>query len=195
MSVVITETNHRLRLLEGLAQVLVSKSYRDITLADITAAAKVSRRTFYEQFSTKDDCLLALAEHTSKAIMVSIMKVYQPTQSWSDLVNAATRAYLGFIESKPQLMRALYIELAALGEAGVRMRRQVAEQFAQFLQTQVKLQSERGEQLQPLSLPLSMALVAGINELILYALSDDDEQSLMALAPVAEQLIHRVVTA
>lgn len=193
MSAVITETNHRLRLLDGLAQALESKSYRDITLANITAAAKVSRRTFYEQFSTKDDCLLALAEHTSRAIMVSVLTAYAPTKSWVELVGDVTLAYLSFIESKPQLMRALYIELAALGEAGVRMRRQVAEQFAQFLQTQVKLHSDRGERLQPLSLPLSMALVAGINELILYALSDDDEQSLMSLAPVAEQLIHRVV--
>lgn len=194
MTVEISEQNYRLRLLEGLAQVLVNKSYRDITLAHITAAAKVSRRTFYEQFSTKDDCLLALAEHTSKAIMASILAAYRPAQSWHDMVNAVTLAYLGFIESKPQLMGALYIELAALGEAGVRMRRQIAEQFALFLQTQIKEKIAQGESLQPLSLPLSMALVAGINELILYALSDSAEQSLMALAPVAEQLIHRVVT-
>ena len=145
MSVMTAEVSHGLRLLDGLAQVLESKSYRDITLADITAAAKVSRRTFYEQFSTKDDCLLALAEHTSHAIMASVLKVYQPSKSWPELVSDVTLAYLGFIESKPQLMRALYIELAALGEAGVRMRRTVAEQFAKFLQVQVKLQSERGE--------------------------------------------------
>lgn len=194
MSVVTTENDRRLRLLEGLSQALENKSYRDITLADIAAAAKVSKRTFYEQFKTKDDCLLALAEHTSRAILLNILAVYEPTQSWGELVRDVTLAYLGFIESKPQLMRALYIELAALGESGIRVRRKVAEQFAQFLQSQVKLQCEKGAPLQPITLPLSMALVAGINELILYALSDDNEQSLMSLAPIAEQLIHRVVT-
>ncbi len=39
---------------------------------------------------------------------------------------------------------------------------------------------------------MSMALVAGINELILYELTEKDGNSLMALAPTAEQLIHRV---
>ena len=188
-----TESTYRLRVLNGLAQALESKSYRDITLADITAAARVSRRTFYEQFLTKDDCLLALAEHTSQLIMTSVLKAYTPTQSWLERVRAVTQAYLMFIESKPQLIRALYIELASLGEQGVAMRRKVAEQFAVFLQGQVWFYVEQGEDLQPLSLPMSMALVAGINELILYELSDGNAKTLLSLAPVAEQLIHRVV--
>jgi hypothetical protein len=73
------------------------------------------------------------------------------------------------------------------------MRRKVAGQFARFLQDQVEQQHDVGEVLQPLSLPMGMALVAGINELILYALSEENGSSLMALAPVAEELIHRLV--
>src|SRR5690554_8036872 len=137
MTVETIEQNHRLRLLEGLAQVLVSKSYRDITLADITAAAKVSRRTFYEQFSTKDDCLLALAEHTSKAIMAGSLKVYVPSESWSDMVNTVTCSYLCFIESKPHLMRPPDLDLAPLGEAVAGVARHVAVQFAELLQARL----------------------------------------------------------
>src|SRR5690554_3511445 len=193
MGTMTTEPAYRDRLLSGLAQVLESKSYRDITLADIAAAARVSRRTFYEQFSSKDDCLLALADYTSNAILATVLDEYSPAKAWPVLVRDITRAYLIFIESKPQLMRALHVELAALGEPGVRMRRKVAEQFARFLQEQVARQREAGELLQPLSLPMGMALVAGINELILYVLSEQSGGSLKALAPVAEELIHRVV--
>jgi AcrR family transcriptional regulator len=188
-----TEPAYRDRLLNGLAEVLERKSYRDITLADIAAAARVSRRTFYEQFSNKDECLLALADHTSNAIMAAVLQAYSPAKAWPVLVRDITCAYLAYIESKPQLMRALHVELAALGEPGVRMRRKVAGQFARFLQDQVEQQHDVGEVLQPLSLPMGMALVAGINELILYALSEENGSSLMALAPVAEELIHRLV--
>ncbi len=89
-------------------------------------------------------------------------------------------------------MRALYIDVAALGEEGVRMRHTVAERFAVFLRDQVERQRARGASLEPLSLPMGMALVAGINELILYALSGADAQDPMTLAPAAEALIHRV---
>jgi AcrR family transcriptional regulator len=193
MDTTTTEPAYRDRLLSGLAEVLERKSYRDITLADIAAAARVSRRTFYEQFSNKDECLLALADHTSNAILATVLQVYSPAKAWSVLVHDITCAYLAYIESKPQLMRALHVELAALGEPGVRMRRKVAEQFARFLQDQVAQQRDAGEVLQPLSLPMGMALVAGINELILYALSEKDGSSLKALAPIAEELVHRVV--
>jgi len=187
-----TETTYRVRLLDGLAQVLESKSYREITLADIAAASRVSRRTFYEHFPSKDDCLLALADHASKGMMIAVLGASSATKTWPVAVRDITQAYLFFIESKPHLMRALYIDLAALGESGVKMRRKVAEQFALFLQKQVELQRAHDKTLQPLSLLMSMALVAGINELILYELTEKDGSSLMELAPTAEQLIHRV---
>ncbi|WP_153045472.1 hypothetical protein [Marinobacter salexigens] len=60
------------------------------------------------------------------------------------------------------------------------------------MQKQVEQQRADNTTLQPLSLLMSMALVAGINELILYELTEKDGNSLMALAPTAEQLIHRV---
>ncbi|MBK1874076.1 TetR/AcrR family transcriptional regulator [Marinobacter sp. 1-3A] len=188
------ETSYRIRLLDGLAQALEKKRYREITLADIAAAARVSRRTFYEHFQNKDDCLLALADHTSKGMMVAVLEASSTTKVWSVLVRDITQAYLFFIESKPHLMRALYIDLAALGESGVQMRRKVAEQFAVFLQKQVEQQRAHDSTLQSLSLLMSMALVAGINELILYELTEKDNGSLMALAPTAEELIHRVAT-
>ncbi|MFP3976315.1 TetR/AcrR family transcriptional regulator [Marinobacter sp. KMM 10035] len=186
------ENSYRVRLLDGLAQALESKRYRAITLADIAAAARVSRRTFYEHFQSKDDCLLALADYTSKGMMVAVLDATSPTKTWPELVRDITQAYLSFIESKPHLMRALYIDLAALGESGVEMRRKVAEQFAVFLQKQVEQQRAQDNTLQSLSLLMSMALVAGINELILYELTEKDNGSLMALASTAEELIHRV---
>lgn len=186
------DTDHRHRLLNGLAMALETKRYRDITLADIAAAARVSRRTFYEQFDSKDACLLALADQTSDAIMAAVMTSAEGNKTWPTLVRDITHTYLRLISTRPQLMRALYIEMAALGEEGVQMRRTVAERFAVFLRDQVEQHREKGESLEPLSLPMSMALVAGINELILYALSEREAQDPMTLAPAAEALIQRV---
>lgn len=186
------EIDHRSRLLAGLAAVLKSKRYQDITIADIAAAAQVSRRTIYEYFANKDECLLALADQTSEVIMMEMARALDDSKSWPALVRDITAAYLRLIDAQPQLTKVLYVELGAMGEAGVEKRRQVASQFAGFLQMQVDALREQGEPLQPLDLSLGMAAVAGVNELILYALNDPESPSLMTLAPVAEELILRL---
>lgn len=187
-----TTNDHRQRLLAGLADTLAHKAYREITLADLAASARVSRRTFYEHFPNKDACLLALCEDTSRHMMQVILRVCAPEQEWPARVRDITHAYLAAIQAKPALMKALYIELAALGETGLAVRRRVAEEFAGFLQQQVGQQQQRGLALPPLQLPMALAIVTGINELILYALSDGRSNRLLELAPTAEALIFAV---
>lgn len=187
-----SDPGHRHRLLSGMAAVLSNKRYKDITIADISSAAQVSRRTIYEHFANKDECLLALAEQTSQVVMVEVERAVEESKTWPTLVRDITAAYLQLIDAQPQFMKVLYVELGALNEAGVEMRRQVAGQFANFLRLQVQRLRERGEPLRSLDLSMAMAVVAGINELILYALNDSEGDSLMSLAPVAEDLILRV---
>ena len=59
-------TDHRSRLLQGLAQSVAAKGYADTTIADIVREAGVSRRTFYEQFDGKPAALIALYESASR---------------------------------------------------------------------------------------------------------------------------------
>ena len=60
------EADHRTRLITAMGTTLVVKPYADITIADVVAAARVSKRTFYEQFESKEACLLALCERLSE---------------------------------------------------------------------------------------------------------------------------------
>ena len=60
-----TEVGHYSRLLEGMAHAVAAKGYAETTIADIVAEASVSRRTFYEHFTTKAECLIALYEAAS----------------------------------------------------------------------------------------------------------------------------------
>jgi AcrR family transcriptional regulator len=53
------------RLLEGMAHAVADKGYADTTIADIVREAGVSRRTFYEHFAGKAECLVALYEAAS----------------------------------------------------------------------------------------------------------------------------------
>lgn len=51
---------HYDRLLEGMERAVAAKGYAETTIADIVREAAVSRRSFYEHFATKAQCLVAL---------------------------------------------------------------------------------------------------------------------------------------
>lgn len=59
------ESSRRQRELEqGFLNALVSQPYDKITLTDLCRQLNVPRKTFYRYFPTKEDCLLALMDHT-----------------------------------------------------------------------------------------------------------------------------------
>ncbi len=59
------ESSRRQRELErGLLEAMGSQPYKDITLIALCKQLNVPRKTFYKYFPTKQDCLLALIDHT-----------------------------------------------------------------------------------------------------------------------------------
>ncbi len=59
------ESSQRQRSLErGLLEALSGKPYEKITLTELCRQLNVPRKTFYRYFPTKEDCLLALIDHT-----------------------------------------------------------------------------------------------------------------------------------
>lgn len=59
------ESSHRQRELEaGLLDAMAHQPYEKITLTDLCRHLEVPRKSFYRYFPTKEDCLLALIDHT-----------------------------------------------------------------------------------------------------------------------------------
>ena len=48
------------RLLDGLAASIAERGYRDTTVADIVRHAQTSKRTFYDEFASKEECFIEL---------------------------------------------------------------------------------------------------------------------------------------
>ncbi|NBS97405.1 MAG: TetR family transcriptional regulator, partial [Betaproteobacteria bacterium] len=54
-----TERDHRHRLLDAMAQSVALNGFANTTITDVVTLARVSRRTFYEHFGTREACLIA----------------------------------------------------------------------------------------------------------------------------------------
>ncbi len=124
---------HRHRLLEGMARAVAAKGYGDTTIADVVREASVSRRTFYEHFSTKAECLIALYEAASHNALKVLRDSIDPAHEWKTQVERALAAYLGCMAQNPVLMRTLFIEILHLGPEGLAARRRVNREIADFM--------------------------------------------------------------
>ena len=83
------ESSQRQRLLEqGLLTVMGRLPYDRITLTDLCRELEVPRKTFYRYFPTKDDCLLALMDHTLSGCNAEVLTSWQggPELKQIDLV-------------------------------------------------------------------------------------------------------------
>ena len=61
-------SNQRTRLITGMAWAFAERGYNATTVAHITKAALVSRRTFYEHFADKETAALALAASVAERV-------------------------------------------------------------------------------------------------------------------------------
>jgi AcrR family transcriptional regulator len=175
------------RLLDGMARAVAAKSYGETTIADIVREAGVSRRTFYEHFGTKAECLIALYEAASHNALEVLRSAIDPGQPWDAQIERALSAYLGAMAVNPALMRTLFIEILGLGPDGLAARRRVNQEIADFIL--VVANSASVAKRRSLSPPMAMAIVGGINELVLTYIERDRLADLLEVVGPASELV------
>lgn len=188
-------TEHRARLLEGMARAVAAKGYADTTIADIVREASVSRRTFYENFADKAECLIALYEFASGNAIAVLRSAIDPHSDWQAQVEQAMGAYLGVLARNPVLLRTLFIDILGLGTPGLAARRRANQHLADLMLDVVN--NRPGERLRktPLQPTMAMAVVGGINEMVLQAIEQERAGELQMLVEPASALLRAAISA
>ncbi len=115
--------NQRERLLNGVVEAVAERGWNATTIAAITAAAKISRRTFYEYFEGKEDCFAAAYEMIETHVLDAMLAAPETSEPWPDRVRARLAALLDLLSRDAAVARCFLIEpLAAGGEVATRYR-------------------------------------------------------------------------
>lgn len=102
----------RSRILAAMAQCAAVNGFLDVTVDDVIIAAKASRRTFYEHFSNREECLLA----TYDAIRDDTLRVVVEA---GPALEPSLGALLRYFAAWPAHARVLCIDILAAGPAGL----------------------------------------------------------------------------
>jgi AcrR family transcriptional regulator len=128
-----TARGQRARLLSAMAEVVADQGFERATVTDIVAAAGVSRSTFYEQFSSKEDCFLEAYRHGVEVLLAEVRAAvaHAAGDGWRAQLRAGIRAYLRALAGEPRFARTYLVEIHAAGPAALRARAAAMRRFAE----------------------------------------------------------------
>jgi AcrR family transcriptional regulator len=166
----------RNRLLAGMAKAILKLGHEKLTVADVVRLARVSKRTFYEHFTGKDDCFVALYVSNSDGIIQAVDEAVQSVEPGKVRLETGVTAYLAALQVQPKLVRAMLLGILRVGPRGLAARRAVNSQYAKLLLREIPgAEFRTGPR-------ITTAVVGGINELLIEAIEDNRSHKLTDLA-------------
>jgi AcrR family transcriptional regulator len=127
------ESNQRQRMIDAVADVVSFKGYVAMSVDDIIGTAGVSRRTFYDNFKSKEDAYLAAFDEIGLRAVVRVQGAYAKSTRFAQGVVACLREFLDFAAAEPRYAEMCIVEVLAAGQAAVGRRNRVMKELATLL--------------------------------------------------------------
>jgi AcrR family transcriptional regulator len=123
----------RVRLLAAAAVTIAELGYARASVAHISARARVSRRTFYDLFDSREDCLLAVLDDAVQRISAEIAATDLTGLVWRDRVRGGLYVVLSFLDREPVLARVCVVSALQGGPRVLARREELLAQLAEIL--------------------------------------------------------------
>jgi AcrR family transcriptional regulator len=126
---------HRGRLLRAIVGAVAERGYANVRIADVVDRARVSRQSFYTQFSSKEACFLAAHADGIAVILAELGAQIAAAEDPLAQLAGAVNAYFALANREPEFARCMLIELPAIGPAGLAARLDAHRRVAALLAT------------------------------------------------------------
>jgi AcrR family transcriptional regulator len=171
--------NQRERMLLALAELVAERGYQKTTIELIAKTSRVALVTFYEQFSSKEECFLAAFDENVAAAKEIFAELLDPEQPWQEQISAGLEIFLEMVVNEQARAKLCIVEAQAAGSASLARYQSMLESVAPKLR--------EGRQFNPRAsrLPdgLEVAIAGGIVWLVHQRLVAGETDGLKALLP------------
>lgn len=114
----------RERIVNAMAELVVKRGYRSVTMEMVQKRADVSRAVFRRHFDNRECCFLACFEHGALIAAERIEAAVAAADEWPDKVSAGLAAALELTAEQPVFARICLLEPPTVGAAGSEAQRQ-----------------------------------------------------------------------
>jgi len=173
--------SQRERMVDAMVSVVADQGYAETTVADIIAAAGVSRATFYEQFADKEDCFVAAYSTVMDRMLAFVAEGFAAgdTGDWIERVRGGLRSLLIYLSRNPVAVRVGIVEGFGAGARARDRYQQAVSAFFPFLDAGRELVDDADRI--PAETP--RVVVGGISALIFNEASAGNSKKLPELLP------------
>jgi AcrR family transcriptional regulator len=174
-----TWLQQRRRLALAMIEAIEASGYRETRVADVISRAGVSRKTFYEHFDNKQDCLLSTFDAIAAQLAQRVEQVFRETDGWPDRIEAAIGALFASAIENPGALRISLLEIATVGPPGIKRRERAMTRYERFLHDAMSLAPGEG------TIPDNVlkAIVGGFNRVLYRRVPGGDATELLDLIP------------
>lgn len=177
--------NHRERLTAGVIAAVAEHGFRDAGVTQIAAAAGVSRRTFYDYFSDKDECYFDTYGLIEENLLQIISEAGERERAWTAKVRARALALVDVLAANPDLVR--FALLAPPNAGGKAVERQ--REFLRRLLDRLTDGAPRGRGYHVPGDEELEALAGGISAVLTSGVADEEPSRLPRHAPQLVEMI------
>jgi AcrR family transcriptional regulator len=171
----------RERLIVAMLKASAELGYRETNVQDVIDRAGVSRPTFYEHFTNKEDCFLAAFDTSAERLRDKVdTAALKGGDVWRDRMRFALGELLHFGATEPDTARALIVEARAGSVNAVMRRVELLDYFATCLDTQVR---ELLPEAPAFSMTTATGIIGGVESLLYARLCKGEHESLEKLLP------------
>jgi AcrR family transcriptional regulator len=188
----------RERMLAAGLELFGTQGYAATSIEKLCAHAGVSTRNFYDEFSGREDLLIALHDQIITKAAQAVFAAFEQAgdAGLATRVELAVRAFVTTTASDPRWARLSYVEVIGVSEVVERHRLDWRERFSQLLIAEAEGAVERGEA-SPRDFRLgAVALIGAVNELVHHwSIGDGSDGSLDDVIAEIVRLAKAVITA
>jgi AcrR family transcriptional regulator/DNA-binding MarR family transcriptional regulator len=106
-------------MLRAAVRIVSEHGYQKMSVGRVAGGARVSRRTFYDVFTDREDCFLAIFQDAVERAGARVRGAYESTEDvnedWCGRVRAALSELLVFFDEEPRVASLLVVDALAAG--------------------------------------------------------------------------------
>jgi AcrR family transcriptional regulator len=167
----------RSRLIAAAVRAVEDLGYADTTVAQITSRARVSRRTFYELFANREECLAEVLEDAVGLIEGELAVAGFEGLVWRERVRLGLWVILSFFDREPVLARVCIVQALQGGGAVLGRREEILVRLVRVVDGG-RFESTRARDLTPLT---AEGVVGGVLAILYARVVKREQASLRAL--------------
>jgi AcrR family transcriptional regulator len=188
--------SYRGRLIAAAAQLIGGEGCAAVTVGDIVERARVSRRTFYEHFGDREECILAAGRLGQRFVAgrIAAELASVPEADWRTRLRVGLQTYFETLAAEPRLVRAADAAITAVGGRTLELRAQALEWWLTQLRTLNGIALSQDPAIPEVDESELMVLVGGIGELVRDAARRGRIEHLPEQAPAVIRLAEAILS-